>query len=162
MQSLNTSQDLSTNDSAWFFLAEYSLSKFLFRQNKKDERASVSLFQAVQELGIPPECAANIEIMLKRYAEEASVHFEHGKEESAGLIRIFCQKKRVADPDALKTSMPYLAEPGMERAPAVPYSNPKMNGGWGYFLIERGGNPSNGSSVSSRNSIDLYLYREGE
>lgn len=94
-----------------------------------------SLFKKLRDLNIPPEYVGNIEMMLTGFAKEALEHFKGGRLELPGRIRIFCQKKTIDE---------------------------KIRGGWGYFLIERGDDVSTGPSVRSWNSVELYLYKEGE
>lgn len=162
MQKPNENPKIRSTDPVWHLLAEYSLGEFISSHDKHDRVRSGWLFQTVQELCIPPAYVANIEITLKGFTKDTAVYSLQGKEESPGLIRIFCQENVIANPGSGKTSLPYPAEPGMERPPTIPWSSTKMNGGWGYFLIERRRNPSTDSSVSSISSIELYLYREGE
>jgi hypothetical protein len=64
----------------------------------------------MRELGIPPECAGNIEMTITKFAREALAHFEPGRLDPPEHIRIFCQTKMIGE---------------------------KMTGGCGYFLIER-------------------------
>jgi hypothetical protein len=47
----------------------------------------------------------------------------------------------------------------MEHAQLIIDSGKKMNGGWGYFIIERSGGEA-GSSERSSLLVDLYLYQE--
>lgn len=161
-QNINANQQLRSDDPVWYFLAEFSLSEFMSDRDRTGDLTARLLFQTVRELGIPPDCVENIEMTLTGFAKEALMHFRQGRIELPERIRLFCQKKMIANANSAKTSMPYDAEPGMEHAPAIPYPGAKTNGGWGYFLIERGGNLSAGSSVRSWNPIDLYLYKEGE
>jgi hypothetical protein len=67
----------------------------------------------------------------------------------------------IDDANSVKTSSLYNEEQAMEHAPIKYHSSTIMNGGWGYFIIERSGDDA-GSSESARPFIDLYLYKEGE
>jgi hypothetical protein len=162
MQTSNADQSIRPDDPVWYFLAEYSLSEFTADLNVGEKLMAGSLFQTVRELGIPPEYVENIEMMLTGFAKEALVHFKQGGLELPGRIRIFCQKKMIDNANSAKTSRPYDTEQTLEHAQFVHHPGTKINGGWGYFLIERGGDVSTGSSASSWNSVDLYLYKEGE
>jgi len=162
VQTSNGRQHIRSNHLEWYLLAEYALSEMMPDNGKRDELTAGFLYRPFRALGIPPECIESIEMTLTGFANEALVPFKQGRPEQPGSIRVFCPKKIIADADSAKTLVPYYAEPGMEQAPAIPYPGTNMNGGWGYFLIERGGNLSADSSVSSWNSIDLYLYKEGE
>ncbi len=163
MQISSANPSSRLNDPAWYFLAEILLSEFLPDHDRRDERTAGLLFQTVRELGIPPECVENIETALLEFAEGAPVHFKQGGLESRGQIRIFCQKKMIRNASSERpTLIPDCAEQALEHARRIFDFGAQMNGGWGYFLIKRGGNVSTGSSVSSWNSVDLYLYKEGE
>ncbi len=159
---ITANHKLGSEDPIWCFLAEFSLGEFMSDHDRRDDLTAKLLFQTVRELGISPDCVENIEMTLTGFAKEALVHFKPGAVEVPERIRVFCQKKMIASANLAKTSVPYYAEPGMKHAPAITYPGSKINGGWGYFLIERGGNLSAGSCVRSWNSIDLYLYKEGE
>ena len=50
----------------------------------------------------------------------------------------------------------------IEPAQVIDHVDAEITGAWGYFLIERGGGFSPGSSTGTYNLIDLYLYKEGE
>ncbi len=132
MDNLTLPPNDRSDDPLWYYLAEFSLSEFLSDHDRRDELAAGLLFQAVRELSMPPECVENIEMTLAEFAREALEHFKQGGLEISGRICVFCQKKVIT------------------------------NGGWGYFLIERGSSSSPGSTRLSRNSVDLYLYEEGE
>jgi hypothetical protein len=120
------------------------------------------LFQEVKELGLPPECVENIEITLAGFAKEALAHFKQGKVELPGRIRVYCQNKIIDDANSARAnSRPYHAEQSVEHLQMI-YQSSAIKGGWGYFLIERGGNVPVDSLEGSRNTIDLYLYKEGK
>jgi hypothetical protein len=162
MQTPNSNKSIRPNNPAWHLLAEYSLSEFLSELNTGDKLKAGLLLQTVRELGLPPEYVENIEMMLIGFAKEALEHFKQGGFELPGRIRIFCQKKMIDDSNPAKTSIPYNTEQMLEQPQIVHRPGKKMYGGWGYFLIERGDDVSTVSSVRSWNSVELYLYREGE
>ena len=162
MQISNANHDLRSDDPVWYFLSEFSLSEFMSDYDRRNELTAGFLTQTVRGLGISPECVENIEMKLTGFTKDALAHFKQGRLESPGRIRVFCQKKAIDDANSTKTSGPYNTEQAMEHAQIIHHSGTKMNGGWGYFLIERGGNVSAGSCVSSWNSVDVYLYKEGE
>jgi hypothetical protein len=90
-------------------------------------------------------------------------HFKQGRLEISGGIRIFCQKKIVDDANSARTTSRHdQAEQAAEHGQIVLDSGMKKNGGWGYFMVERGENFSPTSSLNPHNCIDLYLYKEGE
>lgn len=119
----------------WHFLAEFSLNEFLMELTQSGGFAAGRLFQTVRQLGMPPEHVEAMEMTLAGFAREAPVYFQEGRLELSGRIRVFCQKKIIE-------------------------SGPEMSGGWGYFLIERGGPDSTGCLADSRDSVNLYLYKE--
>ncbi len=131
MDITNTIPNDRFDDPLWHFLAEFPLSEFLSDHERSGVLAAGALYRTVRELGMPPECAANIEMTLAGFAVEAQEHFKQERLEIPGRIRVFCQNKLIT------------------------------NGGWGYFLIERS-SASAGSAGPSWNSVDLYLYEEGE
>ncbi|HLO27845.1 MAG TPA: hypothetical protein VK249_01840 [Anaerolineales bacterium] len=103
----------------------------------------------------------NIARTLAEFVKEASVRTKQGRLEFHGRIRIFCQKKMIADATSAKTSRVYHPEHGKEPTKLLPDSGANTIGGWGYFMIERGEDLSP-SSALSHHSVDLYLYKEGE
>lgn len=119
------------------------------------------LFQTMRKLGLPVEDLENINMTLTGFAQGALVQFGQGSLELPGRIRVFCQQKMIDAANAAQTSRFYNAQQVMEHAQIIPHSVTKMNGGWGYFLIKRGGIVSDDASLSSRDFVDLYLYREG-
>jgi len=159
---INANQNFGSDDSIWYFLAEFSLSEFLLDRDRSDELTVGVLRQVVQELGILPECVENIEMTLAGFATEALVRFQQGGLELPGRVRLFCQKKIIDDVNSgSAAARPNHTEQVMEHAQMILDSSTKMNGGWGYFLIKRGSNVSTGSPTRSWNSVDLYLYKEG-
>jgi len=162
MQNPKDNQNSRPNDPVWHLLAEYPLSEFILDQDTGDEPTAGLLFQTMRELGIPPEYLENIEMTLTGFAKEAMAHFNQDRLDSPVYIRVFCQKKTIAEVNSVRTSSHLNAEPTTEPTQINRHSDTKMNGGWGYFLIERGGVFTPGSSVSTYNLIDLHLYKEGE
>lgn len=162
MRISNANPNSISDDPVWYFLEEFSLSEFMPDQDIRDELTTGLLFQTVQFLGMPPECVENIEKALTGFVEDALLHFTHGKLQMSGCIRVFCQEKMLDLVNSTKSSRPNNTGQAIEPAPIICHSNQKINGGWGYFLIERRENLSASSSASSGDSIDLYLYKEGE
>jgi len=158
----NINENGRSNDSVWQFLAEYSLSEFLSDHGKGDELTTGLLFQPFRELGVPPDWIGNIEMTLTEYAKQALAHFKQGKVELPGRIRVYCQNKIIEYANSARAdSRPCHAEQSVGHLQMVYQSTAKM-GGWGYFLIERGGNVLVDSPEGSWKTINLYLYKEGE
>ncbi len=120
------------------------------------------LFHTVEDLVIPLECLKKIERILTAFAKEALENINQGKNTLAVYLHLLCQKKRQVDVSSTETSNNFNAEHSSEYAQITQHSNLKMSAGWGYFLIERGGRFTAGSSTAPHHWIDLYLYKEGE
>jgi hypothetical protein len=128
-------QILKTYGPEWSFLTEFPLSQFMQDRNGNEEPIDPFLFQAMRGLELTPDWIKNINMTLGRFANGELADIKQGKVEPSGSIRLFCQKKMI---------------------------NRELNGGWGYFLIERTGDSSASPSSSQSHFIDLYLYIEGE
>ncbi len=161
MQTLNGGHNMKSNHSAWHLLAEYVLSEFKSNNDEADELTEGWLVQPFGELGLPPESAQSIQMALTGSVKEALAHVKHGGLARPGRLRVFCQKKLSDDANLVKASRPEHAEQMMEHAPIKYHSSTVMNGGWGYFVIERSCDRA-GSPGTARPVVDLYLYREGE
>jgi len=162
MQTSNAEQNFRSADPVWVLLAELSLGDFLSDHDQRDEPTAGYLFQMVRELGMPFECMENIAKLVTEFAKESPVHYKQEGLEFPARIRIFCQKKIIDDANAARTtSRPYHTEQAMHHSPMILDLGTKMNGGWGCFLIKKGGNVSDDASLSSHHLVDLYLYREG-
>lgn len=163
MQRSATNQNFRYDDPVWFLLAELSFGDFLSNHERIGRSTAGFLFRPLRELGMSPDCIENISRTLAGFAREASVPTKHGRLESPGRIRLFCQKKIIDHVNPMRSnSRSFRADKAVEYAQIILDSDMKMIGGWGYFLIERGENVPSESSTTSWNSVDLYLYKEGE
>jgi hypothetical protein len=135
MQTPNTKKESRSKDSTWYLLGEYSLRELLLDLEKGNKIAAGMLPEMVRELAIPMDVVDNIGITLRSFAREALVHFKQPNLESAGRMRIFCQKKMI---------------------------NQEMKGGWGYFVIERSRDASSSDSTEFQRLIDVFFYEEPE
>jgi hypothetical protein len=142
----------------WYLLAESSLVEFTSEIDRGDE-LKAGLFQKIQELDIPPQCVEKIDRTLKGFVREALVHLEQPELELPWRIRVFCQKKLIDGLTSAKISEP--CHSGKYGAEMMHHPSTVMDGGWGYFLIERGGDVYADSSLSSYQLVDIYLYKEG-
>ncbi len=160
----NSKDDPNTksNDPGWDFMSEYSLGKFMLDVDSRGKTRFRLLFHLVQDLGIPLECLKRIERTLTAFAKEALVCSNQGKNALAVYLHLLYQKKRPADVSSTETSKNFNAERSSEFAQIIQNSDLEMNAGWGYFLIERGGKFTAGSSTAPHHWIDLFLYKEGE
>jgi hypothetical protein len=131
MRISNANQNFTPDNLVWYFLVEFSLSKFLSDPYRGDELTVGLLFQTMQELGMPLECVKNIAMLVNEFAEESPAHFKQEGVEFPARIRIFCLKKTIDDANATcATSRPHHAEQAMEHSPMIPDVGTKMNGGW--------------------------------
>ena len=163
METSNTKQDFRSDDPVWVLLAELSVRDFWSDHERRDEPTTGYLLQTVRELGMPLECMENIAMLVTEFVKESPVHYKQEGSEISARIRIFCQKKIVDGVNAARaTSRPCHTEQTMHHSPMILDFGTKMNGGWGCFLIKKGGNVSNDASLSSHPLVDLYLYREVE
>jgi hypothetical protein len=71
-------------------------------------------------------------------------------------------EKIIEDANAATTSGPDQIEQGKKQKQIFPDCEASNIGGWGYFMIERGEDLLPHSAGNPHNSIDLYLYKEGE
>jgi hypothetical protein len=161
MNNSNLNQNLNSNDATWYLLTECSLVEFVSEIDRGDELKSRLLFQRIRELDIPSRCVNKIEMTLTGFAREALIHSKQAGLELQGRIRVFCQKKLIDDPNIAKTSRPSHTGRTMQPVQMIHHPVTRMDGGWGYFLIERGGNDCADFPLSSYHLVDLYLYKEG-
>lgn len=161
MQTSNAKQKSRPEDPVWYRLAELSLRDFLSDYDRRDESAAGSLFQMVREMGMSAEFMENIVGTLAVFAKEALMRDKQGRLEFPGRIRIFCQKGILDDAKSTKTSRPYHTKQGKKHTQSFPESGTNMIGGWGYFMIEGGGDLPSHSSAAPHKYVDLYLYKEG-
>jgi hypothetical protein len=163
MPTSNAKQDVRSEDGVWVLLAELPVRDFLSEDDRSDEPMADYLFQTLQELGMSPECMENIARTLDEFTKEASFHYHQEGMEFSGRIRIFCQKKIIKDANATQvTSEPCHTEHSKKQKQNFPDSEARTIGGWGYFMIDRGEVLPPDSSAIPHNTIDLYLYKEGE
>ncbi len=149
------------NEPAWNFLAKYPLRELLVDMDLRNKCEDGLLYRTVRDLGIRPELLDIIERKLIWFATEAPARLNQRRFESPTYIRIFCQNRTVEDIKIVNSASRDKAERNIESAQIIHHSDPELNGGWGYFLVERGGSIPPDSSVSNCNWIELYLYKEG-
>jgi hypothetical protein len=146
-------------DPKWRLLIEFPLAVFLSERSRNHDPAAGLLFQALCKLDISSECVADIERSLVDFAAHIWRHFQGGEHDVPGQVRIFYQRKRIGGHAALQ---PYPLDHRIQNALVVPGLNRKTNGGWGFFLIARGGDVASHGPQNPANLVDVYLYREGE
>lgn len=99
------------------------------------------LLQAILELGISSECLSKIEKTSRDYAKGARLRLNQGIPQQSMNIRLFCQRKIVEAGNVVRAVGKLDPEQPVEPARVIPLRDQKPNGGWGYFLIERGNTP---------------------
>ncbi len=145
-------------DPVWYLLADFPLGKFSPGHDRNDETMIGTLVHALQELGMPPESMKTIALTLSGFVKEAQGHFQPVR----GWVRIYADHKLRNEDRSTKTAQPYTAARAIEQIQKISQSSQNLNGGWGFFLIETGEKIPADSSQASWNSVDLYLYKEGE
>ncbi len=141
-QAPNVKLNHSTDVTAWYLLVEFSPQEFLSDRSRSDGLMAGFLSLPLQQLDTLPEWVASVEAMLARFAKEAWGHFEPG-----GRVRVFCQRKIIDDGC-------------LERAQAILDPGKKMNGGWGYYAIEKGRDSTGAAFTEPCHIIEIYVYRE--
>jgi len=162
MQTSNDDNNSIFNDPEWYFLAEFTLSELMVDVDQRGEPTVGLIHQTIRGLGITPECLDNIERALTRFAKKAMADLDRGRSELPVYIRSFCQKKTVEDVNLPKSSSQFTEQQRVDPIKIIHHSEGDLNGGWGYFLVERRGGLAPNSTGSTYSLVDLYLYKEGE
>jgi hypothetical protein len=162
MNMLNNQVNFQSNDSPWYFLTEYSFSNIIPNQDEEGVHTGGQLSQIGSEFGIPAEFIEKIEMTLRSYSREALANVKQGRLELPPLVRIFCQKKMTNDERFALSSKISKSEYRPDQELINHRSGTDFKGGWGFFLIQRRGYYPTSSSSNDCNSIELYLYNEGE
>lgn len=149
---LNHSVDVTT----WYLFAEFSLKEFLSDGSRSDGIVAGFRSLPLPELDALPEWAANLEAMLARFAKEVWEYFDQG-----GRVRVFCQREIIGD-GYVERAASRLDPAGqrMERAQSIPDPGKKMNGGWGYYAIEKGRDTTGAAENEPCPIVEVYIYRE--
>lgn len=150
------------NDPEWFFLGEYTLGELIADTNYQSEFAAGSDGHIIGGLGIPAECYNNIQRTLTRFAQDEMAALEQGRSELPVYVRAFCPKKIVEDVNSHKFSSQFIAQQQLKPMNIFHHSDADINGGWGFFLVDRIGSSTPNSTSSTYQLVDLYLYKEGE
>jgi len=137
MEMTKDSREFRNDDPIWFPFGEDLLSEAVLDEDLETMLVSRPIFQTMQELGLPPERLKRI----RRTVTETARHYLHRMPGGHMRIRLFYQPKMVT---------------------GQPHSEKRVEGGWGYFIIQRG--KENPSAVYSESYpiIELYIYREGK
>jgi hypothetical protein len=131
---------LNQVDPTWYLIAEFLLNEITLNEDRTVELTTGSPFQTVQDLGISQEYIKRIERTITEMAKGARDSFDPTMADLPVHIRVYCNKKTVDE---------------------VHHSGDQMNGGWGYYVIERGRNLPDVPSQESYRVLELYIYKEG-
>jgi hypothetical protein len=107
-------------------------------------------------MGVPLETIERMATALRGYANEAKVRLKQDGSDLPGWIRVFCPGLMTGDANSAKMPRLCTAEGGTNPAETFHPSPTKLNGGWGYYAIERGRDKEAGRVV------ELYFYQEGK
>jgi len=141
MQTAIDTHEFKNDDPTWDFIAEYSITELIGDEDIEADLKAASLFQTLHELGLPPECLKKLEGTITVTAREARRHLLRGRPNLSVHIRLFCQR---------------TPEDGL------PHLKKQTNGGWGYYIIEKGGDFPSTIGYKYHRVAELYLYKEGD
>ena len=132
MQSVNSSDEIKNDETAWCVIAEYPLSEVMVGNGTKAGKMLGSLYKVLRDLGIQPAYLGKLEGTISGITAGPGLPV---------LIRLLCQSISVE-------SLSHLEK--------------YRNGGWGYYLIEREVDFPDSPWQKCSRVVELYLYREGE
>jgi len=129
------------DDPLWYLIAEYSLSDRILNEYMGAELTVGSLIQAIQVLCLSPETLNKIGGIIAWVARKVISDKNVGCSNLPASIHLFCERNIMN-----RTS----------------HGEDPVNGGWGFYVIERGRDGPNPSSQERQRVVELYLYREGK
>jgi hypothetical protein len=141
MLTANKNPKIEQDDSICDLIADYSLSGFSVSEGLIPDATLGSFFQIMRELGLPAECFNRIVGTITETAIRTRCHFKPGSPEAPVHIGLFCQRKTIK---------------------AILHSGNRKEGGWGYYVIERGRDMPGSSHEEYDCRLELYLYKECE
>ncbi len=162
MRTANDKNDPKSNGPIWEYLAEYPLNELLVDMDLRDKPEEGLLVRSIRELGIQLELVDVIERKLIGFASQALMQLNQRRFEAPTYVRLYCQKETPDDSNPVNMLDRHKSRQTLESAQIIDRRKPKINGGWGYFLVERGVSSKTGTSATLLNWVDLYLYQEGE
>ena len=122
-------------------MGDFSLGEATSDEVMTAELTAGMLFQAIRELGLPPEHIERIAGTITAIVREGDSRFNHCSPGLPARICLFCNRK----------GMDSVHQPGDQ-----------MKGGWGYYVIEQGRDFLHIPWQEPCRELELYLYREGE
>jgi len=156
----NDNHNSNLTDTEWYFLGEYPLKVLGVDGEIQDRSEDGILIETIRDLGIGAELIDNIERKLIGFAGGAMAQLDQECFERPATIRLFCQKKMVEDRKSMKSLSQLKEKLTIKYSHNIHQSDPAFNGGWGYFLVKRGGGPNPAYSVNTNIRIDLFIYKE--
>ena len=158
----NDNQNSNLTDPDWCFLGEYALKGLVVDGEIRGRSEDGMLRETIRGLGIGAELIDSIERKLIEFISGAMAQLNQLRFETPTTIRVFCQKKMEEDENSMKSLSLIKEKQTLRFSTNIHQPVPAVNGGWGYFLVERNGGFAPNSTVSTFNLVDLYLYKEGE
>ena len=155
-------QKSQNNVSEWYLIDEYVFRGRIIDEEMRGDLTGRSLIQTIRDLGMPFECINNIKRTLSDFTKATRAQPTPEKPAFLVHIRLFCQRRSTDGEIPAQGSEVSKNEQAIGPTQALYPSHLITNGGWGYFLIERGEDSATGSSFFPHNCIDLYLYKEGQ
>jgi len=162
MPGSHNNQNSNLNDPEWCFLGEYALKGLVVDGDIRDRSEDGMLIETIRDLGIGVELIDNIERKLIEFISGAMAQLNQLRFETPITIRLFCQKKMVEDENTMNSFSQIKEKQTLKFSRKTHQPFAAVNGGWGYFLVERSGGFVPNSTVSTFNLVDLYIYKEGE
>jgi hypothetical protein len=148
--------------SEWVLFREYILSGQINDEEMRGDLIEGSLLQTILDLDMPLECLNNINRTLADFIKKTRGQSLSGKPAFLAHIRLFYQRWSTEGKTSIQGPEAPEIKQAVDLTQALDTSHLNTNGGWGYFLIERGADFTAGSKTYPRDCIDLYLYKEGQ
>ena len=144
------------------FVAELLISEVTLAESLEAGFSIEMPCHITRELGLPPETIKKVEGTIIETVREAMDQLDIEQPNLLFEVRFYYSKKVAHVLSQMKSSKPGSSERSMELVQEFTQSKIPLNGGWGYFLVERGKDSLENSNLGSRQVIELYLYKEGE
>jgi hypothetical protein len=139
MHTENNDSHHKNDDPEWSLIAEYSLSDGIAYEDTGAELWSGSLIKTMRVLGLSPETLNKIRGTIAWAARKAIRENIACNPNSPASFRLFCERKIMN---------------------SASHAKDHVNGGWGFYVIERDRDDPNPSYQEGQRVVELYLYRE--
>jgi hypothetical protein len=127
------------DDSMWSLVAEAVLRDGAVLKDVDNSHSAGSVIESMRKFGLSLETLNSMEGIIAGVARESISENKAGRPTLPVCVQLFCQRKSTYDP--------------------VHPEDP-MEGGWGFYAIERGRNDPNVCFQEYARIIELYVYRE--